>query len=101
MKRSSVELKQYGTKWTRPVSTVALTIAMLFPGSALAQDKNSATESNNICLQTADGALASCKSAAESDYQVALGKAGIVMKAHPVPSDFYRQELPRQRRRLC
>src|SRR5262249_36666062 len=50
------------------------TIATLLVGSLSAQDKNSAIESTNFCLQTARGALASCKSAAQSDYQVALGK---------------------------
>jgi hypothetical protein len=53
---------------------VAFTIATVFVGHLPAQDKNSATESTNFCLQTAGQAFTSCKSAAQSDYQVALGK---------------------------
>jgi hypothetical protein len=71
---SSIELKQYAPKWTQSLTAVAFTIATLFAGNLSAQDKNSATESTNICLQTARNALASCNSAAQSDYQVALGK---------------------------
>ena len=74
MKASSVEQKQYTPKWTQALIAVTFTIATLFAGNLLAQDKNSAPESTNICVQTARDALASCKSAAESDYQVAFGK---------------------------
>ena len=74
IKASSMELKQYAPKWTQSLTAVAFTIGTLFVGNLSAQDKNSATESTNICLQTARDALASCKSAAQSDYQVALGK---------------------------
>jgi hypothetical protein len=74
VKGSSTELKQYAPKWTQSLTAVAFTIATLFAGNLSAQDKNSATESTNICLQTARDALASCKSAAQSDYQLALGK---------------------------
>src|SRR5262249_54855969 len=71
---SSIEMKQYAPKWTQSLTAIAFTIATLFAGNLSAQDKNSATESTNICLQTARDALASCKSAAQSDDQVALGK---------------------------
>jgi hypothetical protein len=71
---SSIEMKQYAPKWTRSLIALALTIAALFAGNLSAQEKNSATESTNICVQTARDALASCKSAAQSDYQIALGK---------------------------
>ena len=74
MKASSVEQKHYGPKWTQLLTAVAFTMATLFAGNLLAQDENSAPESTNICLQTARDALASCKSAARSDYQVAIGK---------------------------
>src|SRR5205814_5582650 len=71
---SSMEMKQCAPKWTQSLTAVAFTIATLFAGSLSAQDKNSAAEATNICLQTARDALASCRSAARSDYQVALGK---------------------------
>ena len=69
-----MELKQYAPKWTQSLPAVAFTIATLSVGNLLGQDKDSATESTNICLQTARDALASCNSAAQSDHQVALGK---------------------------
>ena len=69
-----MEMKQCAPKWTQSLTAVAFTIATLFAGSLSAQDKNSAAEATNICLQTARDALASCRSAARSDYQVALGK---------------------------
>jgi hypothetical protein len=71
---SSMELKHYTPKWTQSLTVFAFMIATLFVGNVSAQDENFATESTNICLQTARDALASCKSAAQSDYQVALGK---------------------------
>jgi len=74
VKGSSMEMKQCAPKWTQSLTAVAFTIATLFAGSLSAQDKNSAAEATNICLQTARDALASCRSAARSDYQVALGK---------------------------
>jgi len=74
IERSSIEMKQYKPKWTQSLTAVAFAIATLFSGNLSAQDRNSATESSNICLQTARDAQASCKSAAQSDYQVALGK---------------------------
>ena len=74
MKQSSNELKQYGPTWTQSLTVVVFTIATVFVGTLSAQDKNSATESSNFCLQTAGQAFTSCKSAARSDYQVALGK---------------------------
>jgi hypothetical protein len=74
IKANSMELKQYGHKWEQSFIGVAFTIASIFVENLSAQDKNSATEPANICLQTARDALASCKSAAQSDYQVAFGK---------------------------
>jgi len=74
MKKSSIELKQYAPTWTQSLTVVVFTVATVFVGNLSAQDKNSATESTNICLQTARDTLASCKSAAQSAYQVALGK---------------------------
>jgi hypothetical protein len=71
---SSIKMRQYAPKWNQPLTAVAFTIATLFAGSLSAQDENSATQSTNICLQTARDALASCKSAAQSDHQLALGK---------------------------
>jgi hypothetical protein len=73
-KASSMEQKQYTPKWTQSLTAVTFTIATLFAENLLAQDKNSTTESTNICLQTARDALASYKSVAQSDYQVAFGK---------------------------
>ena len=52
----------------------AFAIATLSAGNLSAQEKKAATESTNICLQTAADVLASCKSAAQSDYQATLGK---------------------------
>jgi hypothetical protein len=69
-----MRLKQSQPKWTQSLAAVALTLGTLYAGSLLAQDQNSATESANFCLQTAQDALASCKSAARSDNLVALGK---------------------------
>ena len=74
MKQSSIELKQYAPTWTQSFTVVVFTIATVFVGNLWAQDKNSAAESSNFCLQTARQAFTSCKSAAQSDYQVALGK---------------------------
>jgi hypothetical protein len=74
MKQSSIELKQYGPTWTRSLTVVVFTIATVFVGNLSAQDKNFATKSTNFCLQTAGQAFTSCKSAAQSDYQAALGK---------------------------
>jgi hypothetical protein len=74
VKGSSMEMKQCAREWTQSLTAVAFTIATLFAGSLSAQDTNSAAGATNICLQTAHDALASCKSAAHSDYQVALGK---------------------------
>jgi hypothetical protein len=74
LKASSMELKQYARMWTQPLTAVALAMTTFFTGNLSAQDKNSAAESTNICLRTAYDALASCRSAAQSDYQVALGK---------------------------
>src|SRR6266550_2445313 len=74
MKQSSIELKQYAPTWTQSLTVVVFTIATVFVGNLSAQDKNSATESTNICLQTARDTLASCKSAARSDYEVAIGR---------------------------
>jgi len=67
-------MKHYAPKWTRSLIALGVTIAALFAGNLSAQEKNSATESANICLQTARDALGSCKSAAQSDHQAALGK---------------------------
>jgi hypothetical protein len=74
MKQSSIELKQYAPTWTQSLTVVVFTIATVFVVNLSAQDKNSATESSNFCLQTAGQAFTSCKSAARSDYQVALGR---------------------------
>ena len=74
IERGSIEIKQYAPNWKRSLSAVAVAVATLFTGNLSGQDKNSATESNNICLQTARDVLASCKSAAQSDHQLALGK---------------------------
>ena len=74
MKQSSIELKQYVPTWTQSLTVVVFTIATVFVVNLSAQDKNSATESSNFCLQTAGQAFTSCKSASRSDYQVALGK---------------------------
>jgi hypothetical protein len=75
MRANPIKLKQYAPEWTQLLTAVAFTFATLFAGNLLAQDENSATESTNICLQTAHDALASCKSAARSDYQVAIVNA--------------------------
>ena len=74
MKATSMELKQYARKWAQSFTAFAFTMVPVFVGNLSAQDKNSATESTNFCLQTAGQAFTSCKSAAQSDYQVALGK---------------------------
>src|SRR6184192_2900296 len=74
MKQSSIELKQYAPTWTQSLTVVVFTIATVFVGNLSAEDKNSGIESTNFCLQTAGQAFTSCKSAARSDYQVALGK---------------------------
>src|SRR6266513_2625247 len=74
MKQSSVELKPYGPAWTQSLTVVVFTIATIFVGNLPAQNKKSATESSNFCIQTAGHAFTSCKAAAQSDYQVALGK---------------------------
>jgi len=71
MRANPIELKKYAPEWTQLLTAVAFTFATLFAGKLLAQDENSATESTNICLQTARDALVSCKSAARSDYEVA------------------------------
>ena len=71
---ASVEPKQQVTKWTQPLAAVVLALAVLSAGNLSAREKKSATESANICLQTARDVLASCKSAAQSDYQATLGK---------------------------
>jgi len=74
MRANPIELKKYAPEWTQLLTAVAFTFATLFAGKLLAQDENSATESTNICLQTARDALVSCKSAARSDYEVAIGR---------------------------
>jgi len=74
MKQSSIELKQNAPTRTHSLTVVVFMIATLFIGNLSAQDKNSVTESSNFCLQTAGQAFTSCKSSAQSDYQVALGK---------------------------
>ena len=74
MRANPIELKKYPPEWTQLLTAVAFTFATLFAGKLLAQDENSATESTNICLQTARDALVSCKSAARSDYEVAIGR---------------------------
>jgi hypothetical protein len=74
MSANPIKLKQYAPEWTQLLTAVAFIFATLFAGNLLAQDENSAPESTSICLQTARDALASCKSAARSDYQVAIGK---------------------------
>src|SRR5690349_710544 len=74
MKTISVSLSQYTQVWMHSLTTAVFIVATPLAGNLLAQNKSSAPESTNICLKTARDALASCKSAAESDYQVALGK---------------------------
>jgi hypothetical protein len=74
MKISQIKRKQHVPRWTQSLTAAALTMTALFAGNLSAEDKNSATEPGNVCLQTARDALVSCKSAARSDYQVALGK---------------------------
>src|SRR5256884_8409512 len=74
MRANPIGLKKYAPQWTKFLTAVAFTFATLFAGKLWAQDENSATESTNICLQTARDALASCKSAARSDYEVAIGR---------------------------
>jgi hypothetical protein len=74
MKQSSIEVKLYAPTWTQSLAIVVFMIATVFVGDLPAQEKNSAAESSNFCLQTARQAFTSCKSAAQSDYQVALGK---------------------------
>src|SRR5215475_6539297 len=74
METSWIDIKQCAPKWIQSLTAVGFAIAMLFAGNLLAQEETSATESTNICLQTARDALASCKSAAQSDHQLALGK---------------------------
>ena len=71
---TSMDLNEYVPKWTRSLTAAAFAIAALFAGNLPAQDRNSATESTNVCLQTARDALAGCNSAAQSDNQIALGK---------------------------
>ena len=73
-KGTSMRLTQYARGWTHSLPTVAFAIAVLSAGNLSAQEKKAATESTNICLQTAADVLASCKSAAQSDYQATLGK---------------------------
>jgi len=73
-KGTSMRLTQYARRWTHPLTAVAFAIAALSAGNLSAQEKKAATESTNICLQTAADVLASCKSAAQSDYQATLGK---------------------------
>jgi hypothetical protein len=46
MKQSSIELKQYAPTWTQSLTAVDFTITTVFVGNLSAQDKNSATESN-------------------------------------------------------
>ena len=74
MKESSMKKKQYESKSSQSLTVVVFTIVTVFVGNLSAQDRNSTTESSNFCLQTAGQAFTSCKSAAQSDYQVALGK---------------------------
>jgi|SRR5437588_7697989 len=74
MKKSSIELKQYAPTWTQSLTVVVFTVATVFVGNLSAEDKNSGIESTNFCQGTAGQAFTSCKSAARSDYQVALGK---------------------------
>src|SRR5215471_15801490 len=74
METSWIDIKQCAPKWIPSLTAVGFAIAMLFVGNLSAQDRNSATEPTNICLQTARDALASCKLAAQSDHQLALGK---------------------------
>src|SRR5437588_8500370 len=75
MKKSSIELKQYAPTWTQSLTVVVFTVATVFVGNLSAEDKNSGIESTNFCQGTAGQAFTSCKSAARSDYQVALGNA--------------------------
>jgi len=74
MKKSSIELKQYAPTWTQSLTVVVFTVATVFVGNLSAEDKNSGIESTNFCQGTAGQAFTSCKSAAQSAYQVALGK---------------------------
>ena len=74
MKASSLQWRKYAFRPTQSLTAIALAIAALFACNLSAQDKSSATEPTNICLQTARDALVSCKSAAQSEYQVTLGK---------------------------
>ena len=74
MKASSLQWRKYAFRPTQSLTAIALAIAALFAWNLSAQDKSSATEPTNICLQTARDALVSCKSAAQSEYQVMLGK---------------------------
>src|SRR4029078_2078638 len=74
MRANPIKLKQYAPEWTQLPTAVAFTFATLFAGNLLAQDENSATESTNICLQTAGDASPSCTSAARSNYEVAIGR---------------------------
>jgi hypothetical protein len=52
----------------------ATAIALLCAGNLSAQEKPAGPDSTNICVQTATDALASCQSAAQSTYQVTVGK---------------------------
>ena len=71
---SSIGMKQYASHWTQLFTAVVFTIATFFAGNVSAQGTDSATEPNNVCLQTARDALKSCNSAAKSDQRLALGK---------------------------
>jgi hypothetical protein len=73
IERSSMDLRQFVPNATQLLTILALLIATL-DAALSAQDKSSAPQSTNICLQTARDALASCNSRAQGDYQIALGK---------------------------
>ena len=55
-------------------AAAGLAVAILFGTDLSAQEKPAAADSGNICLQTANAVLASCKSAAQSDYEAAVAK---------------------------
>jgi hypothetical protein len=73
-KATSIRLAQYARKWTHSLTAIAFAMAALLVGNLFAQEKKTAIASTNICVQTALDVLASCKSAAQSDYQGTLGK---------------------------
>ena len=73
-KATSAELIQRASNRTQLLRALVVIAGIMVGGNLLAEGKNAASDSANVCLQTAADVLASCKSAAQSDYQDTLGK---------------------------